>query len=91
MRLGATLGGQWVTPHLRRVLDTQIEGADQFFRSYGQLVPTMWKSFHAALRNFAAETRSEQVIVQSAVSTFRSLRGWLEQASAIHAAGARHV
>lgn len=71
---GATLGGQIIVRHLQSLPGPLPHS---FFTSYGDKVGPMWKTFGVFLTNHATEHGGDEVIVQSACSTFDTLGTWL--------------
>ena len=72
---GATLGGQFITRHIRRVLGIGPETGGRFFQSYGDDVGPRWKGFRAALAAYASPANEDEV-VRGAAETFEKLHRW---------------
>lgn len=68
---GATLGGQLIARHARRVLGLGDAGT-AFFRSGGADVGRRWQDFRAAIER-CSSLETDDAIVASADATFRSL------------------
>ncbi len=69
---GATLGGQVIMRHLKQHLEITPENGGAFFNSYGERVGPMWKSFGAAITDFAEKNNDDETIVGAARETFDS-------------------
>ena len=76
---GATLGGQIIGRHLKKNLALDEDRGCAFFRSYGDDVGPMWKSFRETLSSHCSKHGSteEEQLVTSACETFVSLDYWL--------------
>jgi heme oxygenase len=72
---GATLGGQFITRHIRRVLGIDPQNGGRFFQSYGHDVAARWKGFRAALAAYASPALEDEV-VRGAAETFEKLHRW---------------
>ncbi|UQA62556.1 biliverdin-producing heme oxygenase [Polyangium aurulentum] len=72
---GATLGGQFITRHIRRVLGIEAQNGGRFFQSYGDAVGARWKGFRAALGAYASPANEDEV-VRGAAETFEKLHRW---------------
>jgi heme oxygenase (biliverdin-IX-beta and delta-forming) len=74
---GATLGGQIISRQISAELQlTPVHGA-AFFTSYGTETGSMWRRFGAQLSAYATTPERETMIVDAALETFSTLRGWL--------------
>ncbi len=69
---GATLGGQVIMRHLKEHLSITPENGGAFFNSYGANVGPMWRSFGAAITEFAEKNQDDETIVNAARETFDS-------------------
>jgi heme oxygenase (biliverdin-IX-beta and delta-forming) len=76
---GSTLGGQFISRHVRRVLGVTPEAGGGFFHGYGERTGEMWRAFGAAVTSFAARGETRDRIVAGAMETFRDLRRWFER------------
>lgn len=77
---GATLGGQFITRHLRRTLGLQPTNGAAFFYSYGDQVGPMWKNFGAFVNAYAlSHPGSAATIIRAACTTFHTLGAWLDR------------
>ena len=76
---GATLGGQIIGRHLKKNLALDEDRGCAFFRSYGDDVGLMWKSFRETLSSHCSKRGiiEEEQLVTSACETFVSLDSWL--------------
>jgi len=73
---GATLGGQFLTRHLKQTLRLdELHGA-VFFASYGSQVHVMWQAFCKVLAE-PMEAEQESEVIETAKETFISLHQWL--------------
>lgn len=75
---GATLGGHVIVQRLQmsgrgRMLPTA------FFSSYGENLVAMWQSFRTYLSNYVAASSDDDVIVEAACETFRTMDCWLSR------------
>ena len=75
---GATLGGQYISQHIRQVLGLEPQAGARFFQGYGEQTGAMWQAFRTALRQFAASPALQDRVVASATATFRALRLWCQ-------------
>lgn len=75
---GATLGGRVISRHIERTLGLDATHGARFFHGYGEQTGAMWKTFRAALSEFADEPSKEAAIVESAIATFAALRAWCD-------------
>lgn len=74
---GATLGGQILSKHLRRLLGLTAETGAAFFTSYGAQVGARWKAFQAMLRAQITQADAQEETVKSACATFIAFQVWL--------------
>lgn len=70
---GSVLGGKMITQHLLKQLGEGVGSYTSYMNAYGQHTGSKWKSFLETLTRFATP-HNQQVIVQSAVNTFRKLK-----------------
>jgi heme oxygenase len=73
---GATLGGQFITRHIQRVLGIGPENGGRFFHSYGNDVGARWKAFRAVVAAHATSPSVEDAVVRAAAETFEKLYAW---------------
>jgi heme oxygenase len=71
---GSTLGGQQISRMARQAKISP--DALTYFRSYGERVGEMWKSFGEALNRFAESRGDASEIIHGAQDTFDALRAW---------------
>lgn len=74
---GATLGGQLTSRLLAQRFGLGSDHGGAFFASYGEQVGPMWWGFRAALSTFAADTGTDEAIVQTACDTFAAFENWV--------------
>jgi heme oxygenase len=80
---GATLGGQFISRHVRQVLGVASETGGRFFHGYGERTGNMWETFRTALDAFATTQTTQDQVVVTAVQTFRTLRAWFLQGNSV--------
>ena len=77
---GATLGGMVIGRHVQRTLGLTPDRGACFFHGSGARTAETWRTFRAALAEFAedaaAADETADAVVESANETFRSLRHW---------------
>lgn len=73
---GSTLGGQILSRHLSLMLGP---APASFFRSYGESVGPMWRSFLATLAAHASPD-TDNLVIEAASETFATLHDWLLKA-----------
>jgi heme oxygenase len=76
---GSTLGGAIIARDVERRLGLTTETGCAYFRSYGQDVAAMWKSFGRMLIA-ASSPETDEIIVASASRTFDVMHDWLCEA-----------
>ena len=76
---GSTLGSQFISRHVQKILGVTPEGGGRYFHGYGERTGEMWREFGAALTAFAVERETQDRIVENAIATFRRLRGWFQR------------
>ena len=74
---GSTLGGQFISRHLKKHLNLHAENGAAYFNGYGPETAVRWKEFCEALIASAASLNQDDAIVESARATFESLQQWL--------------
>jgi len=78
---GSTLGGQIIGRHLQATLHIGLDNGASFFRSYGDRVGTMWKTFQEAL--LSRESEDHERMINAAIQTFESIHRWLPAGPAL--------
>lgn len=73
---GATLGGQVISEHVRRMLGITAASGGAFFAGYGECTGAMWLAFRAAVAAIAFTPPERDEAIAAARSTFRALRVW---------------
>lgn len=79
---GASLGGQVISRHLRRTLGISRENGGRFFSGYGEATGVHWRAFMASLVAFAREHGQQDLLVRSALLTFRAMRSFCREGAA---------
>ena len=79
---GATLGGQFISRHVRQTIGVTPETGGRFFHGYGDRTGVMWQTFRTALAAFATTQDTQDQVTAAAVQTFRTLRAWCERREA---------
>ena len=74
---GSTLGGQFISRHLKKHLGLDAENGAAYFNGYGSQTSARWKEFCEALIVSAASLNQDDAIVESARATFEGLQQWL--------------
>lgn len=74
---GATLGGQIISRQISVELQLTPNQGAAFFTSYGTETGSMWRRFGTQLSAYATTPERETMIVDAALETFSTLRGWL--------------
>ena len=76
---GSTLGGQTITREVSRQLPYSPENGCSFFSSHGADIGGMWRRFREAMESYAvAHSENHDIIIQSAIATFRGFAEWFE-------------
>ena len=78
---GSTLGGQIIGRHLQATLHIGLDNGSSFFRSYGDRVGPMWKTFQEAL--LSREFEDHERMINAATQTFESIHRWLAPGPAL--------
>ena len=78
---GSTLGGQYISRHIRTTLGVTPETGGRFFHGYGERTGAMWRQFGEAVTAYAVEPETKDRVVAAAVATFRRIFavGWDEE------------
>lgn len=74
---GATLGGQIISRQISAEFQVTPTYGAAFFTSYGTETGLMWRHFGSQLNAYATTPERETMIVDAALETFSTLRGWL--------------
>jgi heme oxygenase len=82
---GATLGGQIIARHLKKVLGLDAGNGAAFFNSYGNEIGSMWREFGDAVTAYAGLHDDEDQIIAAACDTFAAFAAWLVQGEESHA------
>ncbi len=72
---GSTLGGQFITRHLRERLGVPEGEGDRYFRSYEGDVGARWREFGVELSRHSSP-ENDELILRSAAETFDKLADW---------------
>jgi len=75
---GSTLGGRFIAPHVRRVLQLDEAHGTAYFDGYGARTSQMWNSFRGLLCKHSSPADDDR-IVRGACSTFDKLEAWLSR------------
>lgn len=75
---GSTLGGQYISRHLKEKFDLDETNGVAFFSGYGKDTGKMWKSFRAAITEFAETSDNHEEIIKSANATFEKIGNCLK-------------
>ena len=78
---GSTLGGKFITAHLKKVLDLDETRGCAFFSSYGAEVGRMWSRFLAVLAAHCEKHGDDEAILNSACQTFAAMDRWFSDAA----------
>ena len=76
---GATLGGQVITRHFRRLLPLKKNAGLSFFYSYGTNVPERWRQFGDIVSSHVRTTAQQDLAVAGAIDTFEMFRWWMSR------------
>jgi heme oxygenase len=76
---GATLGGQYISRHVRATLGIDAASGGSFFQGYGTETGRMWKSFEELLHRYADDDQAESTVA-AAKATFEAFAVWLREA-----------
>lgn len=80
---GATLGGQVISRHIKKIFDIDQTTGCAYFCSYGDEMSIMWKTFCGVLTAYASTHTIENQILQAACSTFSIFNAWLDESGHI--------
>ncbi len=70
---GSTLGGQYISRHLKEKFGLDETGGIAFFSGYGKETGKMWKAFRKAITDFAETSEDHEAIIKSANATFEKI------------------
>ena len=76
---GSTLGGQYISRHLKEKFGLDETNGIAFFSGYGKNTGKMWKSFREAITEFAAVSERHEEIIKSANATFEKIGNCLSK------------
>ena len=76
---GSTLGVKFLYKHINEVLKLDEKNGASYFWGYGQRTGLLWKTFIAAMADFAVNENCEDEIISSASQTFGTIAIWLDQ------------
>ena len=77
---GSTLGGKFLYKHINETLGFDAENGASYFWGYGQQTGSLWKTFIAAMTDFAERENCGDEITSSASQTFATIAIWLDKA-----------
>lgn len=72
---GATLGGQIIAQHLKKI-GVGPDTGGSFYASYGDKIGEMWGQFKRAATAYCVDDKKTNAAVASAVETFAGLNQW---------------
>lgn len=67
---GSTLGGQFISRHLKEKFDLDETDGVAFFSGYGKETGKMWNAFREKITAFALNSENHEAIIKSANATF---------------------
>jgi heme oxygenase (biliverdin-IX-beta and delta-forming) len=76
---GATLGGQVMRRHFRKMLALKKDRGLAFFNSYGADVPERWRSFREVLARHVTTAKQQELAVKGANATFEMFKSWMPE------------
>lgn len=76
---GSTLGGQYISRHLKEKFGLDETNGIAFFSGYGKDTGKMWKAFRAAITEFAETSNNHEEIIKSANATFEKIGNCLSK------------
>jgi heme oxygenase (biliverdin-IX-beta and delta-forming) len=79
---GATLGGQVITRHLRKMLPLKKTAGLSFFYSYGNEVSERWRQYREVMTRQITTAAQQELAVTAAVETFEAFERWMNRESA---------
>jgi heme oxygenase (biliverdin-IX-beta and delta-forming) len=72
---GSTLGGQFISRHVERMLGLRDGEGYRYFQSYGSDVPARWQAFRQALLR-QSSPENDALMIRAAQDTFGKLGAW---------------
>lgn len=70
---GSTLGGQYISRHLKEKFKLDETNGIAFFSGYGKETGKMWNAFREKITAFALESENHEAIIKSANETFTKI------------------
>ena len=70
---GSTLGGQYISRHLKEKFGLDETNGVAFFSGYGKDTGKMWNAFRESITAFAETTSEHEAIIKSANATFEKI------------------
>ena len=70
---GSTLGGQYISRHLKEKFGLDETNGVAFFSGYGKETGKMWNTFREKITEFAETSRNHEAIIKSANATFEKI------------------
>ncbi|MEO6589177.1 MAG: biliverdin-producing heme oxygenase [Pyrinomonadaceae bacterium] len=70
---GSTLGGQYISRHLKEKFGLDETNGIAFFSGYGKETGKMWNAFREAITAFAETSDDHEAIIKSANATFEKI------------------
>ena len=70
---GSTLGGQYISRHLKEKFGLDETNGAAFFSGYGKETGKMWNAFREKITEFAENSRNHEEIIKSANATFEKI------------------
>jgi heme oxygenase len=76
---GATLGGQVMRRHFRKVLALKKDRGLAFFNSYGADVAERWRCFREVFARYVTTAKQQELALNGANTTFEMFKSWMEE------------
>jgi len=76
---GATLGGQVIARHLRKILPLKKTAGLSFFHSYGADASERWRQFRDVMTRHITTPAQQELAVGAALETFEAFDRWLNR------------
>ncbi len=70
---GSTLGGQYISRHLKQKFDLDETNGAAFFSGYGKDTGKMWNGFRESITAFAETSANKEEIIGGAIETFEKI------------------